>query len=163
MGRIDCGDGDGGEPARSPSGWSSFRQPHVRTLGRTWNGRVRLVDRDARSRRTRGKEAFERAAAGQPGERSRVRHVEATSTIQSGNRAFRQRGFLPHSVQSPKVNGSNVSTTNPLNSRVLRVATVKRCSRAVAAIIASSISVSDVRCLIRAHSRKAAASIGKTP
>jgi hypothetical protein len=28
MGRINCGDGDGGDPARSPSGHASFRWPN---------------------------------------------------------------------------------------------------------------------------------------
>lgn len=51
-------------------------------------------------------------------------------------------------------------------NRVIRIenlATVNRRGRTVAAIIASSTSLSDFRCLIRAHSPRAAASIGKTP
>ena len=59
--------------------------------------------------------------------------------------------------------GLVTSTSSWRKSRMFLVATVNRWTLAVAAIIASSIRVSDFRCLTRAHSRKAAASIGRMP
>jgi hypothetical protein len=49
-----------------------------------------------------------------------------------------------------------------LKSRTFRVTTCKPCTRAVAAIIASSISASERRCMSFAHARNVAASIGST-
>ena len=48
-------------------------------------------------------------------------------------------------------------------SLTFRVTTVSLCTMAVAAIMASSVMVSDLLCMRRAHSRKAGASIGSTP
>jgi hypothetical protein len=42
MGRINCGDGDGGEPVQSPSGRSSFRRP-VSCVGCQRAGRCTLT------------------------------------------------------------------------------------------------------------------------
>ena len=55
------------------------------------------------------------------------------------------------------------STPSWTKSLTLRVTTVIRCTVAVAAIMASSAIASDLLCMSRAHSRKAAASIGNTP
>ena len=69
----------------------------------------------------------------------------------------------PSGPVHPPSKGSNSSTPNSRKSRTFLVATVNRCTLAVAALMASSIRVSDLRCLRRAHSRKATASIGRTP
>ena len=58
--------------------------------------------------------------------------------------------------------GSNKATPSCLKSRTFRVTIVSLCTTAVAAIMASSIRVSDFRCLSRAHSLNADASIGNT-
>ena len=55
------------------------------------------------------------------------------------------------------------STPRSSKSLTFRVTTVSRCTVAVAAIMASSIIVSDLLCMSRAHSRKAGASICNTP
>ena len=62
-----------------------------------------------------------------------------------------------------RLNGFSTSTSNWRKSPTFLLTTVSLCTMAVAAIMASSISVSDFRCLSRAHSRNAAASIGSTP
>lgn len=54
------------------------------------------------------------------------------------------------------------STPSWEKSPTFRVTTVSRCTLATAAIMASSANVCDRRCMIRAHSLKAGASIGKT-
>lgn len=59
-------------------------------------------------------------------------------------------------------NGFTVFTPSALKSRTFRVATVSRCTAAVAAIKASSASVSDLPCISRAHSRHTAASSGSS-
>ena len=55
------------------------------------------------------------------------------------------------------------STPSWSKSLTFRVTTVSRCILAVAAIMTSSVIVSDLLCISRAHSRKAGASIGNTP
>ena len=55
------------------------------------------------------------------------------------------------------------STPNWLKSLTFLVTTVSRWTVAVAAIMASSLIVSDLLCMRRAHSRKVGASIAKTP
>ena len=60
------------------------------------------------------------------------------------------------------VNGSNTSTPSVRKSARFLVATVRPRTLAVAAIMASTSNVSDRRCLMRPHSRKLSASIGKT-
>ena len=59
-------------------------------------------------------------------------------------------------------NGFKRSTPSWSKSRTLRVTTVNRCTKAVAAIMASSSRVSERRCLSRAHSRNVSAFIGST-
>ena len=58
--------------------------------------------------------------------------------------------------------GLNSLTPNSEKSRTLRVTTVMEWTVAVAAIMASSTRVSDLRCASRAHTRNVCASIGKT-
>ena len=60
-------------------------------------------------------------------------------------------------------NGFCNSTPSWTKSLTFRVTTVSRCTIAVAAIMASSLIVSDLPCMSRAHSRKTRASIGNTP
>ena len=59
--------------------------------------------------------------------------------------------------------GFSNSTPRSSKSLTFRVTTVSRCTMAVAAIMASSIIVSDLLCVSRALSRKAGASICNTP
>lgn len=60
------------------------------------------------------------------------------------------------------LNGFSTSTPKGLKSATLRVTTVRLCTRAVAAIIASSYTVSERLCISFAHVRKVVASIGRT-
>ena len=59
-------------------------------------------------------------------------------------------------------NGFRRSTPSWSKSRTLRVTTVSRCTKAVAAIMASSSRVSERRCLSRAHARNVSAFMGST-
>lgn len=67
-----------------------------------------------------------------------------------------------HSQAYAGANGLKTSNPSALKSFTFLVATVNPCTFAVAAIMASSYSVSDFLCINRAHARKVVASIGKT-
>ena len=59
-------------------------------------------------------------------------------------------------IDYPWIKGFCSATPSRSKSSTFRVTTVSRCILAIAAIMASSANVSDLRCMIRAHSRKAA-------
>ena len=69
------------------------------------------------------------------------------------------QGWDHHAFHS---NGFSVGAPSASKSRILRVTTVSPWTIAVAAIIASSISRSGLRCMRRAHWRKAGASMART-
>lgn len=90
---------------------------------------------------------------------ARVRHC----TLLRGTKCLRVGCGQTLCCGYPSGHGLCSSTPNCEKSLVLRVTTVSLRMMAVAAIMASSLTVSDLRCIKRAHSRKAGASIGKTP
>lgn len=87
------------------------------------------------------------------------RNISACGAEGARNGAFQRVIVLFPNVYQLMANGFKTSTPSVLESTTLRVTTVKPCTLAVAAIIASSYSDSDFRCMNFAPFLNAAASI----
>ena len=86
------------------------------------------------------------------------------SAAQSRTAAWADGGIpqAPRPDQAKASNGFSSGTPKALKSATLRVTTVRRWIWAVAAIMASSNKVSDLRCINRVQALNACASIGST-